>query len=95
MCISVLMFAFATIVCWAHYGKESLYYLSKSKAVAALYVVMFSLFVFVGAVAAPSVAWLFADLSLGVMTIINLPVLCSMRGEIKRETDAFFGMRKK
>ena len=24
MCISVLLFAFATMVCWAHYGKESL-----------------------------------------------------------------------
>ncbi len=90
MCISVLLFAFATIVCWAHYGKESLYYISKNKRLSTVYILLFTVFVFVGAIAAPSYAWLFADLSLGIMTIINLPVLCSMRGEIKRETDAFF-----
>ncbi len=90
MCISVLLFAFATIVCWAHYGKESLYYISKNKALSTAYVLLFTVFVFVGAVAAPSYAWLFADLSLGIMTIINLPVLCSMRKEIKAETERFF-----
>ena len=87
MCISVLLFAFATIVCWAHYGKESLRYLTKKRAAGALYVVLFAVFVFVGAVAAPSFSWLFADLSIGIMTLINLPVLFAMRREIKDETE--------
>ena len=86
MCVSVMFFAFATMVCWAHYGKESLRCLSKKKWVSALYVVVFSVFVFLGALSAPSLAWLLADLSLGVMTLINLPVLCAMRGEVERET---------
>ena len=89
MCISVLFFAFATMVCWAHYGKESLRCLSKKKWVSALYVVGFCIFVFLGALSAPSLAWLLADLSLGVMTLINLPVLCAMRGEVEVETKAF------
>ena len=87
MCISVLLFAFATIVCWAHYGKESLRYLTKKRAAGALYVVLFAVFVFVGAVAAPSYSWLFADLSIGIMTLINLPVLFAMRREIRDETE--------
>ena len=91
MCISVLLFAFATIVCWAHYGKESLRCVTKKKGAAAIYVIVFCLFVFFGAVAAPSLAWLLADLALGIMTIINLPVLCAMSGEVKRETERFFG----
>ena len=86
MCVSVMFFAFATMVCWAHYGKEGLRCLSKKKWVSALYVVVFSVFVFLGALSAPSLAWLLADLSLGVMTLINLPVLCAMRGEVERET---------
>jgi Na+/alanine symporter len=44
----------------------------------------------VGAVASSDIVWLLADLSLGIMTIINLPVLFSMRREIKEETDGFF-----
>ncbi len=90
MTISVFLFAFATIVCWAHYGKESIVYLTKKKLPVALYVILFSLFVFVGAISAPKSAWLAADLALGVMTIINLAVLFPMSGEVKKETDAFF-----
>ena len=90
MCVAVLFFAFATMVCWAHYGKESLRYLTEKKWAASLYVVIFCVFIFWGAVSAPALAWLFADLSLGVMTLINLPVLCAMRGEVKCETEKLF-----
>ncbi len=90
MCISVLLFAFATMVCWAHYGKESLRCLTKKKGAATAFILLFCLFVFVGAVAAPKIAWLLADLALGVMTLINLPILCAMSGEVKRETERFF-----
>lgn len=89
MCISVFLFAFATMVCWAHYGKESLRCISKKRLTAAVYVVIFCLFIFAGAIAAPSLAWLLGDLAIGIMTVINLPVLCAMFGEVKRETDRF------
>ena len=88
--ISVLLFAFATIVCWAHYGKESITFLTKRPSFSALYVILYSLFVFVGAMTAPKSAWLAADLALGTMTIINLAILFLMRKEIKQETDKFF-----
>ena len=90
MTISVFLFAFATIVCWAHYGKESILYLTKKKPPVTIYVILFSLFVFIGAISAPKSAWLAADLALGVMTIINLVVLFLMRHEVKKETDKFF-----
>ena len=90
MAISVLLFAFATIVCWAHYGRESLGYLTKRRSVATIYLVVFCIAVFVGSVSAPSWAWLLADLALGVMTIMNLSVLIPQFPEVKRETDRFF-----
>ncbi|MBQ8409236.1 MAG: sodium:alanine symporter family protein [Clostridia bacterium] len=90
MTISVFLFAFATIVCWAHYGKESILYLTKKKLPVYLYVTIFSLFVFVGAITAPASAWLAADLALGVMTVINLVVLFLMRDEVRKETNVFF-----
>ncbi len=90
MTVSVFLFAFATIVCWAHYGKESVIYLTKRKFPVAIYVILYSLFVFIGALTAPKIAWLSADLALGIMTVINLVVLFLMSGEVKRETDRFF-----
>ena len=89
MCASVMFFAFATMVCWAHYGKESLRAVTKNRAAAPIFIVLFCLFVFVGSVSAPSLAWLVADLSIGIMTIINLPILCANSREIKLETDRF------
>ena len=91
MCVSVMFFAFATMVCWAHYGKESLRYLTRKKWGAAVFVVVFCLCIFLGSVSAPALAWLLADLSLGVMTLINLPILCAMFREVKNETDRFLG----
>ncbi len=95
MCISVFLFAFATIVCWAHYGKESLRCITQKRGAATVYIVLFSLSVFVGSVSAPSIAWLSADLALGIMTIINLLVLCAMSGEVKKETELFIKARLK
>ena len=91
MCVSVMFFAFATMICWAHYGKESLRYLTRNGWAATLYVVGFCLFIFIGAVSAPSLAWLLADLSLGVMTLINLPVLGATSGQFESETERNFG----
>ena len=93
MTVSVLLFAFATIICWAHYGKESLAYITKKRLPIAAYIVAYSLFIFIGALTAPNIAWLAADLALGIMTLINLAVLFLMSDEVKRETDKFFGRK--
>ena len=90
MAISIMLFAFATIVCWAHYGKESMRYITKKKAPSTVYLIIFSLFIFVGAVSSPSWAWLAADLAIGIMTVINLTVLLPQAGEVKKETNNFF-----
>lgn len=90
MAISVLLFAFATMICWAHYGKESILYITKNRAFTTVYILTYCLFIFIGALTAPKLAWLAADLALGIMTIINLAVLFLMSDEVKRETDKFF-----
>ena len=41
------------------------------------------------------IIWESADLSLGIMTVINLAVLIIMSREIKEETELYFGKRKK
>ncbi|MBQ9751053.1 MAG: sodium:alanine symporter family protein [Clostridia bacterium] len=90
MAISVLLFAFATMICWAHYGKESILYITKNRAFTTAYILTYCLFIFIGALTAPKLAWLAADLALGIMTIINLAVLFLMSDEVRCETDKFF-----
>ena len=90
MAISVLLFAFATMICWAHYGKESILYITKNRAFTTAYILIYCLFIFIGALTAPQLAWLAADLALGIMTIINLAVLFLMSDEVRHETDKFF-----
>ncbi len=94
MCLSVFLFAFATMICWAHYGKESLIAISKKKGLQIAYVIAFCLFIVVGAISAPDGVWLAADLAIGAMTIINISILLSSAGEVIRETKAFFSADK-
>lgn len=90
ICVSVLLFAFATMICWAHYGKESVRCLTDRKAPQMIYVLLFCVFIAVGAISAPSLAWLAADMAIGIMTVINLPVLLSASSDVRRETEKLF-----
>ena len=85
--VSVLLFGFATIVCWAHYGREALGFICKKPLVKKLFPIAYSALVLFGAVCSVSFAWELADLAIGLMTVINVSILCLMSGEVKRETE--------
>ena len=88
--ISVLCFAFATIICWAHYGIESLRYLNKRKMISKAFILIYSLSVFLGAIINADIIWEAADFAIGAMTVINVTVICLMSKEVKRETEIYF-----
>ena len=90
MCAAVFLFAFATLICWAHYGRESLTFISRKKPLQIGFILLFTVFTFIGAVTLPEISWLAADLALGIMTVINTVVLVLMSGEVREETDKFF-----
>ena len=50
--------------------------------------------VFLGAVTSASLAWAVSDLTVGVMTLINLAVLLCARCEIADETAKYFEKSK-
>ncbi len=90
LAIAVLLFGFATVVCWSHYGVECLRYLTKNQTARRLYVLLTCFAVFIGAFLAPDSLWDVADFAIGTMTLINLAVLVMARREIKRETQLYF-----
>ena len=93
LCVAVLLFGFATVICWAHYGMECVLYLSPSPKGMTVFRMIYPVSVLVGGLSASKMIWQIADFSLALMTVINLPVLCGMSGEVKRVTDSF--LRKK
>ena len=89
---SVAVFGLATVICWAHYGAESVRYLfpKKQKIFSFLYLILYACVTAVGAIVAPESVWGLADLSLGALTIINTVILILNRKEITYLTESFF-----
>ncbi|MBR5601512.1 MAG: amino acid carrier protein, partial [Clostridia bacterium] len=83
----VLLFAFATVLCWAHYGSESLRVLTQSRLAARLLVLAVALFCVLGALAAPTLVWELTDLILALMALINVTALLLLRREVIRESE--------
>lgn len=93
LAVAVLLFGFATVLCWSHYGTCCLSYLTGHPAASAAYHIAVCLSVLIGALVAPDSVWDIADLAIGTMTLINCGVLLLMRREIRDETVRYFGTR--
>jgi AGCS family alanine or glycine:cation symporter len=93
--ISVLLFGLATVLCWAHYGIVSVKYLSSRRLVIPIFIAVYSTAICLGSVLSADIIWDGADLSIGIMTFINVAILIKLSGEVKRETESYFGKRKK
>ena len=89
LCISIFLFAFATIICWGYYGKECIYYFSKRKLAERIYYCFYILAIYFGAFINLDLIWELADLAIGGMTIMNLFVLYKMRKEIANTTELY------
>ena len=84
---SVCLFALSTLVCWAFYGRSALAYITKSKAAALLYTLVYLGTVVFAASLSQEAVWHTADASVALMTGANLPALFLLRREIKSETE--------
>ena len=89
--LCIILFAFATQICWAYYGHECIYYLFKGSRVAEfIYKVIFSLSVFALRFAGGNILWYSADLIIALMALINMTAVFKNRGEIIKETRMLF-----
>ena len=93
--ISVFCFGYATLLCWGGYGLESVRDLSGHPLPRLLYLCFFGICITVGAYVAPDAVWSISDLSITVLTSINLIALFRMRGEVRMYTRAWSGCKRK
>ncbi|MDD4773553.1 MAG: amino acid carrier protein [Eubacteriales bacterium] len=87
---SICLFAYATIICWAHYGLEGLYFLSPKTIYKKAYILIYGLAVFFGAVASFGFVWESADFAVGAMTILNTVFVIGSCDEAARITALYF-----
>ena len=88
--VSVVFFAFATVLCWSHYGREAICYLTKHRRAPHFLLGGALLATVLGSIAAPALVWDLTDTVLAVMTLLNLLALFFSYRRIEAETKAFF-----
>lgn len=93
LCAAVLCFAFATIVCWAQYGLTAAKYLCPRARIS--FYAVYCICVFLGSCVPSELPWQLSDISMCVMTLINLAVICRMSETVKAETRMLFPEKKK
>lgn len=91
LAIAVILFGLATVLCWAHYGLESVRYFSKRKGARAAFIFLYSAAVLLGSVISTDAVWAAADLSIGVMSAVNIVTLLIMSRQVKDETASLLG----
>ncbi|WIY82263.1 sodium:alanine symporter family protein [Propionimicrobium sp. PCR01-08-3] len=83
--ISLVLFAYSTILGWCYYGERNIEKLLGRRWVMP-YRIVFSLAVFVGCTAELGLVWTFSDIANGLMALPNLIGLLICSGLIARET---------
>ena len=83
--ISIMLFAFSTVLGWSHYGTKACEYLLGEKRTIP-YRILFVLLVFGGAVMGDNLAWDLADTFNGLMMIPNLIGVIALSGEVAKIT---------
>ncbi len=87
--LSLLLFAFSTIISWSYYGSRAVIYLIGENAVKP-FLYIYGLFVFFGAIWGLDIVWHFVDMAITFMTIPNLIALLLLSGVIVNETKFYF-----
>lgn len=88
--ISLAFFAFSTLLGWSYYGEKSFQFLFKERAIK-YYRVVFTVFVFVGAVVKLDLVWTFSDIMNGLMAFPNLIALIGLSKVVASETREYLG----
>ena len=91
--LSVAAFGIATVVCCAHYGRECVRFLCRGRGTRVLFALWLGVYcaaAVVGAVGGGQMLWAISDMSLGIMTAINLPIICAFSGELAAVTKERF-----
>lgn len=84
---TLFFFSLSTILGVAYYGKNAISYLDNSNVLNHIYCVFIVVMVYLGGVQKNDLIWILPDLSLGIMTFINILVLFWINRDIEEELE--------
>ena len=84
LAVSIFLFAYATLICWAFYGCECVYFLCKSPRAKKIYLCVYITSIIYGAIAPSSLTWSLADSSICIMLIVNTVCVLLMSDTVKK-----------
>jgi len=87
--ISLMLFAFSTVISWSYYGSRAVNYLFGEKFIKP-YGYLYGAFVFLGAIWGLDLVWHFVDMVITFMTIPNLIALILLAPVVVTETKKYF-----
>lgn len=79
---SVVLFAFATVLCWAYYGLNSLAFFTARRGAQVVFLLLFCLSMAAGAAFTPTVVFGLCDLFLALLCFLNVPALLRLSGRV-------------
>ncbi len=85
LCVSVVLFAFATIIAQIYYGVISIGYLTSKKTPQIIYSILSVGCAIGGSVISSPVMWLSADIIIGIMTAVNCIVIVLLRSRLRSQ----------
>lgn len=91
--VSLVLFAFATILGWCYYGECSMRYLFREKGIR-YYRFLYILSVYLGAVLSLELVWKLSDLFNSLMILPNLYCLWALRNTVISESKSLPGIKK-
>lgn len=86
--VSIIFFAFASVLGWSCFGENSMRYLFGPRSLP-LYRILFVLFAGFGSLGGMELVWNLSDMFNGLMAIPNLIALLLLSGKVIRETKKF------
>ncbi|MFT9849533.1 alanine/glycine:cation symporter family protein [Aneurinibacillus sp. REN35] len=88
LAISIILFAYSTILGWAYYGEKCIEYLLGKHAIR-YYQLVFIFVIAAGSALKLHIVWTFSDIANGLMAIPNLIGLIGLSGVVVKETQRF------
>ena len=92
--ISLILFAFTTILGWNYYGERAVIYLTGTKGILP-YRLIFIVLIASGAFLKLEAIWVLADIVNGLMAIPNLIALIALSGVVVAETNRYIDRKKR
>lgn len=86
--VSLAFFAYSTLLGWSYLGEKAFQYLFREKSII-FYRTIFTVLVFIGAVAKLELVWTFADIMNGLMAFPNLIALIGLSRTVLKETNLY------